>query len=80
MKAILLALFTPAQVTEGFQSFSKVTFMQRLCLCTILFCSFCVFCLLEEKAKDAETAKKSSRSPQATMITSQYAQLKATFE
>ncbi|MFL5658100.1 MAG: hypothetical protein ACJ8CB_28440, partial [Ktedonobacteraceae bacterium] len=40
------------------QGFSKVAFMQRLCLCMLLFCSFCALCLLCEKAQCAETAKE----------------------
>src|SRR5438552_8691254 len=38
------------------QGFSKVAFLQRLCLCKNLCCGFCAFCFPFWKAKSAETA------------------------
>src|SRR5438876_5870387 len=38
------------------QGFSKVAFLQRLCLCKNLCCGFCAFCFPFGKAKSAETA------------------------
>ena len=46
-----------------FQGFSKVAFVQRLCLCMLLFCSFCKKPPGRRRRPCAKNCKKSFRSP-----------------